>query len=87
MTTMAYEGEGGGAVEARPTPKSALSRGARFPLYLREKCRLDCIFFPMAFDLWLDWILYFGVSWKIQLFSCKILICPEQFCDFREKIC
>jgi hypothetical protein len=40
----------------------------------------------MAFDLWLHLFLYFGISWKILLFSVKIFICAEKVCDFREKI-
>ena len=55
-------------------------------LYLREKCRSDCIFCPMAFDLWLNLFLYFGMSWKILLFSGKIIICPEKFWHLRKKI-
>ena len=39
----------------------------------------------MAFDLRLDLFLYFGISWKILLFSGKVLICPGKFCDFRGK--
>ena len=54
-------------------------------LYLREKYRLDCIFCPMAFDLWLCLFLHFGISWEILLYSGKIMICPKNFCNFREK--
>jgi hypothetical protein len=64
--------------------KSALLPGTKCPLP-PEKCRLDCIFCPIAFDFWLHLFLYFGMSWKILLFPGKITICPKKFCHFREK--
>ena len=49
-------------------------------LYLREKCRLDCIFCPMAFDLGLDLFLYLVFPEKLFYFRVKykILICAEK---------
>jgi hypothetical protein len=55
-------------------------------LYLLEKCRSDCIFCPTAFDLWLHLFLYFGVSWKILLYSRKIILCPENYFHIPKKI-
>jgi hypothetical protein len=40
----------GEAARAPPTFKVPFFR-EQSALYLREKCRLDCIFCPMAFDL------------------------------------
>ena len=75
-------GEHWGHVPPPPTFQKCPFSAEQSALYLREKCRLDCIFCPMAFDLWLDLFLYFGIPLKILLFSGKILICPEKFCDF-----
>ena len=54
-------------------------------LYLREKCRSDCIICTKAFDLWLHLFLYFGMSWKILLFSGKIMLCSKLFFIFRKE--